>query len=49
MTAHMVPDNAVPGVWHAFPTASAAETWAAQHAVATGQTVYILPTNQEQQ
>jgi hypothetical protein len=34
--------------WDAFPSESAAETWAAAHAVATGQTVYILPpTNQK--
>jgi hypothetical protein len=49
VTAHMARTDQEPGIWHAFPTASAAETWAAAHAVATGQTVYILPTNQEQQ
>ena len=35
-------------IWDAFHTEAAAETWAAAHAVATGETVYILPTNQEQ-
>ena len=35
-------------IWDAFHT-EAAETWAAAHAVATGETVYICHTNQEDQ
>jgi hypothetical protein len=48
-TAHMARTDQEPGIWHAFPSESAAESWAAAHAVATGQTVYICHTNQGDQ